>query len=31
VRVRNKYGNYLNEYGNAADPSKTHGIEVLSK
>jgi hypothetical protein len=31
IRVRNRYGNYLDEFGNVADASLTHGIEVFSK
>ncbi len=31
IRVRNRYGNYLDEFGKVGDASLTHGIEVLSK
>ena len=31
VRVRNSSGNYLDEFGNVNEPSKTHGIGVVSK
>jgi hypothetical protein len=31
IRVRNAFGNYLDETGNVASPSATHGITVISK
>lgn len=31
IRVRNRYGNNLDEFGNVAPPSKTHNIPVRSQ
>ena len=31
IRVRNAFGNYLDEYGNVGPPSTTHNITVLSR
>ena len=31
VRVRNNQGNNLDEFGNIAQPSQTHGINVTNK
>ena len=31
VRVKNQYGNYLDEYGKVAAPANTHGIGVTCK
>ena len=31
VRVRNANGNYLDEFGNVANPADTHDIEVYSR
>ena len=31
VRIMNKHGNYLDEFGNVADPNYTHGIFVESR
>ncbi|MBG0568525.1 hypothetical protein [Actinoplanes aureus] len=31
IRVRNSHGNYLDEFGNVANPIDTHNIEVRSR
>lgn len=31
VRVQNRYGNYLDEFGNVASPQGTHGITLRSR
>ncbi|MCH7229127.1 hypothetical protein, partial [Haloferula sp. A504] len=31
IRMRNQFKNYLDEFGNVADPSATHEIQVLSR
>lgn len=31
IRIRNQYGNYLDQSGNVAAPSQAHGIPVYSK
>lgn len=31
IRIRNQFGNYLDELGNVASPSATHGIPVYSR
>jgi hypothetical protein len=31
IRIRNRYGNYLDQSGNVAPPTQTHGILVYSK
>jgi hypothetical protein len=31
VRLRNQFGNFLDEFGNVGEPSLTHSIQVFSK
>lgn len=31
IRVRNAYGNYLDDLGNVAPPGQTHGIQIFSR
>lgn len=31
IRVQNRFGNYLDEYGNVGSPSGTHGITIESR
>ena len=31
ARIMNKFGNYLDEFGNVADRMKSHGISIFSK
>jgi hypothetical protein len=31
LRIRNQYGNYLDEFGNVTTPASSHGIEIYSK